>query len=144
MAGTYHDRLEGRLGSPEAAPRALAEHALAQMPFWVKAATRLRDRLVKPLGLKTAESLPRDASLLDALTTDRDDAEVFSTGLDDRHLDFRVTLIKETGGRFALATRIEPHNALGRAYLCAVLPAHRIIMRGLASTLSRPIGESRP
>lgn len=138
----YEDRFTGTLGSPEAPLRALVAHAVGRTPGWARAALRLRDRIVAPLGLKTARG--HDGPLLAMMTTFEDSAERFTTGLDDRHLDFRVTLAREAGGTFVLATRVEPHTAFGWLYLAAVLPAHRLIMRGYARTLARPLPEASP
>jgi hypothetical protein len=54
------------------------------------------------------------------------------TGGDDKHLDFRVSVCKLDGlgtNRVALSTVVRPHNAFGRAYLCVILPFHRLGIR---------------
>jgi hypothetical protein len=53
---------------------------------------------------------------------------------DDKHLDFRVSVQKlgvPGATRVALSTVVSPHNALGRAYLGAILPFHRAGVRAL-------------
>jgi hypothetical protein len=56
-------------------------------------------------------------------------------GTDDRHLDFRVSILRSVPDDFvAISTWVRPHNIAGRAYLAAVYPFHRIIVaRCLAS-----------
>jgi hypothetical protein len=56
------------------------------------------------------------------------------TGGDDKHLDFQVS-VRKLGGpgatHVALSTVVSPHNALGRANLCAILPFHRAGVRAI-------------
>jgi hypothetical protein len=46
-------------------------------------------------------------------------------GANDRHLDFRVSVFRDTRPRIVLSTAVMTHNAFGRAYLSAILPFHR-------------------
>jgi hypothetical protein len=47
------------------------------------------------------------------------------TGANDRHLDFRVSVFRDTRPRVVLSTAVMTHNAFGRAYLATILPFHR-------------------
>jgi hypothetical protein len=47
------------------------------------------------------------------------------TGADDKHLDFRVSVLREGRSRVVLSTAVMTHNAFGRAYLTTILPFHR-------------------
>lgn len=55
-------------------------------------------------------------------------------GADDKHLDFRVSLIRDGGERVVLSTAVMTHNLFGRAYLTTILPFHRF---GVAKLLTR-------
>ena len=59
-------------------------------------------------------------------------------GFDDRHLDFRIVVETQAAGEdqtsVRLMTLIRRHNLLGRAYLAAIMPFHKLIV---ASMLSR-------
>ncbi len=103
-------------------------------PAWAQSLLALRNRLTAPLGLArvtmrqfpTLAVAPHQALL----------------GLDDRHLDFRILLSStplpdQTAHRLTLRTLIRFHNAWGRAYLTAVLPFHRLILRRLLQDLAR-------
>jgi hypothetical protein len=113
----------------------LAQTFLLGPPRWVVALLRLRNLLVRPLGL--AVDVPASAlhprpglAVGDALGFMRvyevTEPEVV-LGADDRHLDYRVSLRIE--GRAAVAsTLVLFHNALGRAYFVPVKPFHRLVV----------------
>lgn len=53
-----------------------------------------------------------------------------------RHLDFRVSVRKlaDAGAScVVLSTVVSPHNVVGKAYLLAILPFHRLGVRKLLS-----------
>jgi hypothetical protein len=55
-------------------------------------------------------------------------------GFNDAHLDFRVVVDVTTvkaGQQITATTLVRTHNRLGRAYLAAILPFHRLIVRSL-------------
>lgn len=122
------------------------------MPGWARALLTLRNRLVAPLGLKTGE-----ASALRAPTRQEISTATYTglfavhsatpdevvLGTDDRHLDFRVSILKsEATDRVALTTWAHPHNLGGRIYLSAVYPLHRLMVaRCLAN--ARLLGVTR-
>ncbi|MEM7742228.1 MAG: DUF2867 domain-containing protein [Pseudomonadota bacterium] len=142
----FSDLYTGRLGSPEASPRALVARALQAMPCWVGAAMWLRNSLVAPFGLKTGPSDQAGSqsavNLMQRLPVVHETEAELVTGMDDRHLDFTVRLTKTSSGGFELATEVRPHNRLGRTYLAVVLPAHKLIMRRIARGLAQPVEET--
>ena len=64
-------------------------------------------------------------------------------GEDDRHLDFRVALLLRTGaagGReLVVVTVVHCHNWLGRTYLAAIAPFHRVIARASLEQAARAV-----
>jgi hypothetical protein len=46
-------------------------------------------------------------------------------GANDRHLDFRVSVFRDTRPRIVLSTVVMTHKTFGRAYLATILPFHR-------------------
>lgn len=113
-------------------PREAAERGLA-LPGWAAALLALRNRIVRPLGLKTEA----DAGLpaLGLFPIRKDTPEEFVLGLDDRHLDFRITVFRQDE-RLYLSTWVHPHNAFGRLYLALVKPFHIAISRGAARRMA--------
>jgi len=63
------------------------------------------------------------------------DREIVSGG-DDKHLDFRVSVLKvngSQGSRITVTTVVTTHNLFGRIYLFLILPMHRFGVRTLLS-----------
>lgn len=102
-------------------------------PRWYHRLLALRNLLVKPFGLKT------DADLADTgagtigpfpITSETDQSVIL--GLDDHHLNFRIVFETEAIDAHRTLVRsitlVRRNNALGRAYLAAVMPFHNRIV----------------
>ena len=111
------------LSPAEAARRGLA------LPGWAAALLRLRNTLVRPFGLKTGEP---DQPIF---PTTYESADEIILGTDDRHLDFRIGVIRQDG-RLYMSTWVHPHNLWGRAYLRLVMPFHILISRGAVARMA--------
>ncbi len=118
---------------------------------------RLRDTIVKPLGLKTAEDFENNAAA-DA-TSDRQFREkqvgdkigffqIYSIseneiilGEDDVHQDFRVSVFRTPGSPSKLyaATCCQRHNWFGHLYLATILPFHKMIVKGMLDGLAKKL-----
>lgn len=137
-------------GAPTPAA-ALAYALLGQGPAWLRQLMRLRDALVRPLGLRTFP--PRPAAPALPLVPGAQfgpfrvlcvtPAEVV-LGQDDRHLDFRVSVRLEPGAaRAVVTTTVRCHNTLGRLYFALIRPFHRRVVPALLRRgLSRAAGGS--
>jgi hypothetical protein len=114
--------------------------ALGTAPRWVALLMRLRDRIVGPIGLKTAgRSARRDLGhstlqVGDSLgifrVFDRSVDELL-LGEDDRHLDFRVSVLVRNDGSadWAIVSTVVRFNSwLGRAYFLPVRQFHKLIV----------------
>lgn len=99
-------------------------------PNWAQSLLKLRDALVSPLGLKTASSNGKLGFPVEYETED----EVL-VGMDDRHLDFRITVLKHDG-IVHIATWVHRKNALGRVYLALVMPFHRLILQSAVKRIA--------
>ncbi|MEW4336851.1 DUF2867 domain-containing protein [Chromobacterium vaccinii] len=135
-------------GAPVADAAGLLRAFSSGMPPWARALMRLRDRLVSPLGLKTAQTasssvepfhVGQQLGVFRVLHLGERDAVL---GEDDRHLDFRVVLQCQAG-HLHVSTLVRPHNWLGRTYLALVTPFHHLIvaasMRRMAGVLGRGV-----
>jgi hypothetical protein len=120
-------------------PEQLARFIFAQQPPWVHGLMVVRDAIVSLFGLKTAKQL--SAVELQQRTQRVGIFKVYDTkpneivlGEDDKHLDFRVSLLcadPKAGKReLVLSTVVHCHNRLGRAYIFAIAPFHRIVVQG--------------
>jgi hypothetical protein len=128
----WADAYEAEAATPFASARAAAEAVVRAFPRWVLPLLVLRNLVVLPLRLKGAERRPgRD--MVGIFPVVSETPARFVGGFDDRHLDFRVIVDLFDAGsgrqRVRLKTVIRRHNLAGRAYLQAVLPFHRAIIR---------------
>lgn len=132
---------------------ALARLIATSAPRWADRLMWLRDRIVSLAGLRTSEKAPPDTSSAtlrpgDKLSIfqvlDRSDDEIMF-GADDKHLDFRASLLVQRDGAGSTAvfsTVVRYNNWLGRVYFFFVRSFHRVIMGSLLRNLRRQV-ESR-
>jgi len=119
-------------------PEVLARFIFAHQPSWIGMLMGVRDRIVACFGLKTGKQL---ATLGSGATAERvgifkvysrNETEIV-LGEDDRHLDFRVSVLcSHTPGaetRLTVSTVVHCHNLLGRTYLLAIAPFHRMVVK---------------
>jgi hypothetical protein len=111
-------------------------------PWWVKALMAARNCVVSVIGLKTSDFTDAENENIDLQTGssirgfhvfDRTESEIL-LGLDDSHLDFRLSLLLEAQGeerRVVVATIVRFNNWVGRAYFIPVKPGHKIIVKAL-------------
>ncbi len=117
----------------------LATALFSTPPLWTRGLLRLRDEIMRPLGVKTTGEIAK-AGAADG----RDRIAFFPVfsrsrneiilGEDDRHLDFRASVLIETDAgagsrRLVFTTAVRCHNLLGRAYLGVIAPFHVLIVR---------------
>lgn len=106
------------------------------MPRWAKPLLWLRNLIVAPFGLKPGDQRGVQAGVdhIDffPILSEIDEQIVFS--LDDRHLDFRILLERQTsqgGACYRLTTLVDRHNMFGRVYLFLITPFHKWIVRSV-------------
>lgn len=126
------DFIDGYAVQSTLSPREAANIGLT-MPGWSDALLRLRNRIVKPLGLKTESSDSGDGAIFPVEYEGTDELII---GTDDRHLNFRIC-IRQEAGRIHMATWVHRNNALGRAYLMVVKPFHVLIVRDAMRRIAR-------
>ena len=118
---------------------ALTHAALGAAPGWIRALMRLRDRIVRVAGLKTTPRGEGDLSrapfqpgaTLGIFRVFARSADEILLGEDDRHLDFRVSVLRQTDGAtdwVIVSTVVRFNSWLGRAYFLPVRPLHRLIV----------------
>jgi hypothetical protein len=125
------DFLDGYAVQSKLSPRAAAEVGLA-MPGWAATLMRLRNAIVKPLGLKTESSESGDKAIFPVHV---DTADELIIGTDDNHLNFRIAILRKDG-MIHMATWVHRNNLLGRVYLAVVMPFHILIVRGAMARIA--------
>ena len=100
---------------------------------------RVRDRIVAAFGVKTSGQIEAQARAAGTErigffpVQSRSERELI-LGEDDRHLNFRVSVLLRTridarGDDLIVTTVVNCHNALGRTYLVLISPFHRLIVQ---------------
>jgi hypothetical protein len=120
---------------------------LATAPGWFDVLMRARDRIVGLFGLKTAglrQAVPQapfqvgqQLGIFRILHLTPGEAVL---GEDDRHLDFRVSLL--CAGQLRVSTLVRPHNVFGWFYLAIVLPFHHLISAVMIGRMVRHLDRS--
>lgn len=102
-------------------------------PPWIRGLLGLRNLMTAPFGLKPGRDRTTPAAPQIGIfpVISQSPGEVVM-GLNDRHLDFRVSLEVRTldAGRqdVSVSTAVRTHNLFGRGYLAVVKPFHRLIV----------------
>lgn len=143
----WADRFTLRLAVDRLTAREAARLALEHPPRWVRALMRARNRLVAPLGLRTAggtaEAPPAGMGGFPLISAS-DERVVL--GFDDSHLDFRIVVDvrrdRPSGQTLSVMTLVRRNNLLGRLYLAAVMPFHKLIVTSMLRDMDRRL--SRP
>jgi len=122
------------------AARAMIEHP----PQWVDGLLALRHRLVAPFGLKTSPNeISRGAETIGLFPIRSATPNRVVLGFEDKHLDFRlvVDVVEADGGCTVTATTlVRLNNLFGRAYLTAIMPFHKAIVRTMLKGMASRIG----
>jgi len=114
---------------------ALARHVFEQQPAWIAMLMSIRDRLVRPFGLKRAADLQSGGG--DRISIfrvfDRDQDEII-LGEDDRHLDLSVSVLVQSASkgrrrRLIVTTLVFYNRPLGCTYIALIAPFHRLVVR---------------
>ncbi len=125
---------------------------LGHLPAAFKHLLVLRSLLVKPFGIAgvgyrdlagpvdTSRSYVAGEKIGRWTLYDQLPGEIIA-GADDKHLDFRVSVLRERrqdgGERVVLSTGVMTHKAFGRAYLATILRFHRFGVTQLLENASR-------
>ena len=116
----------------------LARALLGDPAPWFRSLLAVRDGVMTRFGVKTTRQV-RDAAARGGVehidffpVLSRSERELI-LGEDDRHLDFRASiLVRErlngSGRELVFTSVVHCHNLLGRLYLCAIAPFHRLVV----------------
>ena len=117
-------------------PQAWADAIFRDPPRWVLAVLGLREALVGLVGIARG-----GRSSFDTVARTADEVLL---GTDERHLDFRASVLREPG-RVVLSTVVTLHNRRGRAYFALVCRVHPVIVQGMLTRAARRLsGSSNP
>ena len=142
----FHDSYRAPLARPELAIVDIYSAIFAHAPLPLKLLLVVRNAMVRPFGLKaptSAEIMHGGFKVGRAVgeTIGRwriyfiSDDEIIA-GSDDKHQDFRVSVLRIHGGETAsvvLTTICTVHNLFGKCYLFFIAPFHRYGVKTLMS-----------
>lgn len=114
-------------------PQAWADAVFRDPPSWVVGLLGVRQALVGLLGIARD-----DGSAFDTLARERHEVLL---GTDERHLDFRASVLCEPD-RVVLSTVVQFHNSRGRAYFSIVRLVHPMIVRAMLTRAARRLSRS--
>lgn len=150
---SYADSFTAPIRCQDVASWELIAALFHSAPPWFDRLALLRDRIVYVFGLKTGDSDPKKVEPPYRVgqrigffrILQISDNEVV-LGEDDRHLDFRTSLLvvnQETGARLTVSTLVETKNSLGTAYFSIVKHFHRLIVPIMVERMARLIDEKK-
>ncbi len=103
-------------------PQVWADAIFRDPPGWVVAALGLREALVGLVGI--------DRGGPESFATVARTGDEVLLGTDERHLDFRASVLREPG-RVVVSTVVALHNRRGRAYFALVRLVHPVVVRAM-------------
>ena len=103
---------------------------ITSFPPWVRYLMRLRGLVTAPFGL--INDWPEPVDKIGIFPVESANEEELIAGFNDKHLDFRVSVIA-SAGQVYLATWVHPHNLGGKLYLATIMPFHILISRNALS-----------
>lgn len=121
-------------------------------PKWINALFKLRNWIVKPLGLKSPDDTDKNEKLINCIRTGisngimgvpakADDETVIS--LNDKHLkmyfSIRLDKIDDTAKAIKVSTIVHFHNKLGRTYFYIIFPFHHLIIHSKIKQMIKEI-----
>ncbi len=133
---TFEVRTSRRFSDAEHAARSIMD----SLPGWAAGLMDMRDRIVGPLGLKTGKAMEAasNTNCVGFFPVIANSPERILLGEDDQHLNFRVAVDLHTdqaGQRVRLSTLVQRNNAMGTAYLAAIMPFHKLIAKAMLRSI---------
>jgi hypothetical protein len=116
---------------PSSAPMdvgTLATLLFADPPLWFTILLAIRDRVMAAFGVRPSHALAEGEHVAFFPVLSRSPDEII-LGADDRHLDFRASvLLRRADNTLVATTVVRCHNLLGRLYLATILPFHILVV----------------
>lgn len=140
----FADAFSSTIDDPSLDAVAAAQRTIDRPPGWISSLMRLRNMIVRPLGLRTGEDASyARAERIGIFPVLSRTPERVVLGLDDRHLDFRLAIdvvpLDDRRREVTTTTLVQTHNRLGRAYLALIRPFHRRIVPAMMAQAGRNI-----
>ena len=116
-------------------PDTFFDMVFSQLPCWVNWLLKLRNILVKPLGLDTESRISDQVS-------ERNENEII-WGMADKHLNFHVSMWcgshKNGKQELRITTVVKYNNLIGKLYFFIIRPFHKIIIYSMLKYFGKRI-----
>jgi hypothetical protein len=141
LAGAdFHDAYRCPLNDQALTPVEIFIRAAKRDAAWVSWLMSMRNFIVRQLGLKDVGAMTVADGKPASAYRAGDRLGIFSIlsiaenelllGIDDSHLDVRVSLLKRAGeGDYVVSTVVKIHNWLGRLYMVPVSRIHPLVVK---------------
>lgn len=116
-----------------------AANIIANFPIWARFLLGIRNFVTSPFGLSNDGLVAKDKVGLFPVEVENDHELI--AGFNDKHLDFRVSVISQNGKVF-LSTWGHPNNIGGKIYLKTILSFHNLIVRNALVRVRAACSES--
>lgn len=114
-------------------PEEFRNLAFSQLPKWIDWLMKLRNTIVKPLGLDTG------SKFTDMVCASSSNEEIF--GMPDKHLDFHVSMwcgeYKDGKQELRITTVVKYNNWFGRVYFFVIRLFHGIIIKSILNNIDK-------
>ncbi len=138
----FYDAYQAPLHSAILSPTEIFLRACRSTPKWVDWLMSVRNRVVRRLGLKDVGTIggannakPRQVGdRLGIFTIFGKTDDELLLGIDDRHLDVRVSVLKSSRDglpHYIVSTVVHVHNLLGWLYMLPVGRIHPLVVKAM-------------
>lgn len=107
-------------------------------PKWVTILMKIRNAMVRPLGLK------KEKNLSDLVHIESEN--IATVCKNDKHLDLEIAFITESmecdSQCISVSTKVRFHNSLGKCYFAIIKPFHNLICKTLLQRAKNNIEKS--
>ena len=112
------------------------------MPDWAKWLMYIRASIVWIFGIKTGKEMMREEQEAIFPVIEQNENEIVS-GVNDKHLDFRVSVLIDRENLFIyLTTIVHFNNIWGRMYFLPVKPFHNLIIKSMLCKVAKTLQRS--
>lgn len=134
----YEDTFAVALQNNDIAIENIYLNVFAHSPKWINNLLELRNKIVKPFGIKTnSEEMKKDNLKVGKKTGIFKIYAIYANeiiaGDDDKHLDFRVSVLKNEG-ILTISTLVQYNNWFGKLYFFIVKPFHKVVIKSILKT----------
>ena len=141
-SANWADRYEVQIPQSDLTAIEITRMAFAEFPKWGRLLLRVRNVFAGLVGLKTSgDKTPRTLEMIGMFPVLQQTDRQVVLGFDDTHLDFRVVVdIADSGGGFqtiGATTLVYRKIFLGKLYIVAIGPFHRLIVSAMLAGLRR-------